>query len=85
MIAKAAINVMVFAVHICCNGTANGDVTSARGDGQKKACRHDHPQQLIQTYPCAGCHRAFDKIKVDLIKGSHLNRRGTIQLGRITV
>ena len=49
--AKAAIDVMVLAKHIGGDGPSHGDVAGAGGNRQEEACRHDHPEDLIEACP----------------------------------
>ena len=85
MVAKAAVHVVVLAVHIGGNRSAHRDVAGAGGDRQEEARRHDHPQDLIQAYPSPSRDRAAGGIQLDPIKGRQLDHRAVFELGCIPV
>ena len=55
MVAEGSLDVMVLAVDVAGDRTADGDEACAGGDRDEPTLRHEHPQELVDAHP--GRHR----------------------------
>jgi len=85
VIAKAAVDRMVLAVHISSDRAAHRDVVGAWGGGQEKSCRHDRPQELIRAYPSSSRHHSNGAIQLDSFEVQLLDQHAVLQLGSVTI
>ena len=68
VVAKAPIYMLVFAMYISSNRSANGDIAGAGGYRQKESRWHDHFQDLIQAHSSSCGNGAGTWIQCDPIK-----------------
>ena len=64
MIAEGCGDVMIFAMHVIRNRSADGDIFCAGSDGQEPAARDGKLQDLIQRDPAFASQQAGGRLKV---------------------
>ena len=85
VVTEAAINVMVFAMHISSDRSADRDIACAGGDGKKKASRHNFAQDLIEADAGSRCEDPPRPIQNDPIEGRKLNHSAVAELSGIAI
>ena len=66
VVGKADFAVVILAVYIGGNGPTHSYIAGPRGDRQEEACRHDHPEYVIQAGTSAAGDAVVGGIELDV-------------------
>ena len=86
VLAKGAIDVVIFAVHVSGHCARQGDLARAGSHGYEPALRHGDAQQVIKGESRTGGNHPGGGIKVvNVVKATVIKNETTAHLGRVAV